>query len=103
MDEMIKKLISIDKQARVRVSKAKKERAGVVDELDKFKAELEAKNELEFKNFVESQNLKSEKELADARAEIEQRKNMAISKLNDVYAEKCDEWVDNIVRSVIEA
>ena len=100
MDETIKKLISIDKQARVQVSKAKKERAKAVDELDKRKRELEESSEEQFKSFVSLKAEQFEKELEQARKSIEKNKEQSINKLKALYNEKGDEWINKIFDAV---
>ena len=57
MDDLISALLQVDKQARQRVAKAKKQRAGALEELENAKKEIRAKNEESFDRFVGEQTL----------------------------------------------
>ena len=101
VDELINRLIEVDKQARARVDEAKNNRAKAVEELDSRKQKLKKENEQSFKAFVENKKTELNETLATAKSEIEQKEQSVISELDRVFAEKCDEWVDSIVATVI--
>ena len=101
MDELINRLIEVDKQARARVDEAKNQRARAVEELDGIKQKLKEENEQSFKEFVENKKAECKETLAKATLEIEEKEKSVIENLDRVFSEKCDEWVDSIVARVI--
>lgn len=54
MDDLINAILQVDKQARQRVSKAKKQRAGALEALEQEKKKIRANNEEKFEQFVAS-------------------------------------------------
>lgn len=101
VDELINRLIEVDRQARERVDEAKSKRAKAVEELDSKKQQLKEENEQSFKAFVESKKAQCNEVLAKAKSEIEEKEQAVVANLDRIYAEKCDEWVDLIVARVI--
>ena len=101
MDNLINRLIDVDKQARRRVAAAKKERAGVVDSLEGTKQALLEENEAKYQAFVNEETARCDAVLAEARAKEAQMQADRLARLDAVAAENHARWVDEIVAAVI--
>lgn len=101
MEEIIKKLIEADKSARQQVAQAKAGRAAAVEEIEATKAKLSEENEYRFAQALENEKAEQKRFLAKAESQIEEKSRETIGALQNLYEEKCGEWVDMIVESVI--
>lgn len=103
MDDLIKKLIEVDKTARKSVENAAASRVAAVKELDEKKQQLREENDREF--LMESDKMKKEASLELERAEkaIAEKENAVAAGLSAVYKENCDRWVNDAVKSIIDA
>lgn len=102
MEDMIAKIVEMDKKAREMNEKAQHEK------LD-YENEVIAKRESMKNDYLERAkkriaiNRQSAQKKADASLKlIEERDSAVISRLNSVYEENCGRWVDEIVERVIE-
>lgn len=101
MEQLIGRLIEIDKQARARVSKAKKERAKALETVDERRKETEQAYQADLETLIETEEKHAENAKAAALLEIEQSKRTLIAGLDSLYQERSDEWVDTIVERVL--
>ena len=100
MDALIKQLVQVDKLARQRVSKAKKQRAGALEQLDRDKAEVRAEMETAYQQYVASQEEQQQEQQKFAAAEIEENHAQVIDKLNAAYEANRDAWVQSVFDAV---
>ncbi|MGN1194370.1 MAG: hypothetical protein ACI4SB_02705 [Acutalibacteraceae bacterium] len=101
MEELLNKLIEIDRQARTRIEQAQQARNQLLDEIDRKKKKLIEKSEAVFNQSLESEKEKQAEFLKNEKAEIEKNCTAGIEKLKALSEEKSDEWVDMIVNSII--
>ncbi|MBE6765886.1 MAG: hypothetical protein IJP10_03560 [Clostridia bacterium] len=100
MQNMIKRIVDMDKRARELTEQAKLRRAGSVEAAEKKKEEVR-------QNYINLARKRIEvierSEMRDAQEDwekIEARHAEIADRLDRTYAEKKDEWVDELVRRV---
>lgn len=103
LEELLNKLIEIDRQARERVEQAQQARNQLLDEIEKKKKKLVEKSEADFMAALEAEKEKQSGFLKTEKAKIEKNCADGIEKLRALSEEKSDEWVDMIVNSIISA
>ncbi len=100
MDEIIEKIIKIEKEAALlscSTDEAKKNMAGSIEkEIAEMESELKSRAEKKKEAIREFEAKEAEKEIA----EILKKRDASIARLEKLYAEKKDEWVRQIVDSV---
>ena len=100
MDTLIKQLVQVDKLARQRVSKAKKQRAGALEQLDRDKSEVRAELEAAYQEFVAEQEELCQEQQKLASEKVEASHARVIEALNKAYEENRDAWVNGVVEAV---
>ena len=103
MDDLIQQLLLVDKQARQRVSKAKKQRAGALEALEQEKKEIRAKNEAQYNAFVEEQTRLQQEQQNSQIAQIDAQYALVMQRLDETYRANGDAWVSEIVADVTKA
>ncbi len=101
MEQLIGRLIEIDKQARARVSKAKKERAKALETVDVRRKEMEQSYQEKLDALIEEEQKRAEEAKAAALSEIEESKRTLVEGLDALYRENADAWVDSLVEHVL--
>ncbi|MCM1545097.1 MAG: hypothetical protein NC110_07360 [Ruminococcus sp.] len=99
MEDILKKLIDIDKNARTLVKSANEESVKAIDELNSKKQKLKEENEVKFASMLEQEKAKQKVSVESAAKKIEQTKNEVIEKFNALYDEKGEQWVSRIVEN----
>ena len=99
---MIGRLIEIDKEARARVAKAKKERAKALETVDQSRKAMDDDYAQKLENLIEQEKNRAAAEKAAALSEVEEKKQTLISGLDRLYEAQSDAWVDAIVARVLE-
>ncbi len=101
MQDMLKKIIEMDEQARLVKEKAKLEKAAAEKEIIETKQKIHD-------NYIERAKDRVEKNLAVDKANAqklwegtEAKNSQMLKELDKLYQENCDKWVDEIVTSVI--
>ena len=101
MQDMLKKIIEMDEQARLVKEKAQQEKAATENEITLTKKKI-------YNDYIErakdrvKKNLEVDKANAEKNWEKAQaRHNQAMQSLNSMYEENGDKWVDEIVNRVI--
>ncbi len=101
MQDMLKKIIEMDEQARLVKEKAQQEKAATENEI------IETKKKI-YNDYIErakdrvKKNLEVDKANAEKNWEITKTQHeQAMQSLNAMYQENCDKWVDEIVSRVI--
>ncbi len=100
MDELLNKLIEVDKSARRRVTAAKKGKSAALEALEAKKEELRKVNEEKYSQQIEKENAKQTLALEKSSKEIEKNYRETVDALKKIYEEKCGEWVNDIVAEV---
>ena len=100
MDTLIKQLVQVDKLARQRVSKAKKQRAGALEQLDRDKNEVRAEIESAYQQFVAEQEELCREKQRIAEVKVEASHARVIEALNKAYEANRDAWVNGVVEAV---
>ncbi len=103
MDDLIHALLQVDKQARQRVSRAKKQRAGALEALELEKKEIRAKNEEAFEAFVAQQTERIHAARDEQIRQINAQFDKVDAALDETYREHADDWVSQIVSAVTKA
>lgn len=101
MEELLNKLIEIDRQARVRVEEAEQARSRLLDEIEKKKKKLVEKSESDFNEALKKEKEKQAEILLNEKAVIEKNLNKGIETLRLKSEENCDRWVDMIVKNIV--
>ena len=102
MEDMIAKIVEMDKKARDMTEEAQKNKLDyenqVIAKRESIKNDFQKKKKKRI-----SINQESAQKKADASLKlIEERDSAVISRLDSVYKENCDKWVDEIVSRVTE-
>lgn len=100
MDELIKKLIEVDKTARKSVENAAQSRVDAVRELDEKKQQLQRENEHEFAEKAEKMKSDAASELEKAEKTIAEKEKAVAERLTKVFEECCEQWVDEAVEGI---
>ncbi|MBE6823783.1 MAG: hypothetical protein E7513_00390 [Ruminococcaceae bacterium] len=101
MQDMLKKIIEMDEQARLVKEKAQLEKAATEKEIIETKKKIyddyieRAKERVKKNLEVDKANAQKEWELTKA------KHHSAMVQLDAMYEQNCDKWVDKIVDSVI--
>lgn len=103
MDELINAILQVDKQARQRVSKAKKQRAGALEALEQEKKKIRANNEEQYDRFVaaKTESIHAARD-AQIRA-IDAAFDKVDAALDAASRANSDRWVAQIVANVTNA
>ena len=102
MEQLIDRLIQIDKEARVRVSKAKKERVKALETVDEQRKALEREYQDKLNELIAVEQQQAEQAKTAALSEIEKSKQSLINGLDALYRTHEAEWVQQIVLRVKE-
>ena len=100
MQDMVERIVEMDKRARELTDEAKKLRVGSEDRLKTKKAELRRGDQKKANERVE---LIKKAEIKTAKVELEtilEKQNQVRQRLEDLYAENGDQWVAGIVARV---
>lgn len=100
MEEIISKLIEVDKNARRRVAETRAKRGEAVREIEETKKLLEKENAEKFESALEAERQKQEKLLNEKRAHIAQKTDALVSQFQKLYEENCESWVQSLAESV---
>lgn len=103
MEDLIKKLIKVDEDARKQVEDAEKARADVMNLLEAKRFELVKKAQEKFDNDLSEAEAKEQERIDNAFSEENLKANnqKVIDKLEKNYNENCDIWVKTIVQNVM--
>ena len=102
MEQLIQRLIEVDKEARERVAKAKKERAGALDTIEAKRNEIEAQNDFAFEKLIAEEKARSEQLKSAAKGEIEAKKQTVLKHLDDLFEQNEEAWIEKLVASVLK-
>lgn len=101
MDDLIRKLVEVDRTARKSVENAAGARVAAVRELDEKKQKLREQNESEFLAQSEKMNREALLELEETEKAIAEKEKEVASRLCAVFEENCDRWVNEAVENII--
>ena len=102
MDEVINKLIDIDKQARRRVSKAKKASIKSVAMVDEKKKEIQEKNDEIYVGRISALKIEKQQYIEQQRDIITQRSEKRLQALNELAEAEKHAWADKIFTIIVE-
>ncbi|MGN0468997.1 MAG: hypothetical protein ACI4GY_09760 [Acutalibacteraceae bacterium] len=102
MEELLGKLIEVDKNARKRVAKAKKANARVLEELESKKQELKASGEEKFSKELEKEKENQSEILKEASERIDADCRKTVSQMDNLFAAEGEKWIQKIVSAVTE-
>ena len=101
MQDIVKEIIDMDRKAREATDAINQERINSEREVAEARVEMRKKY-LEDARKTIPQDISAEKKAAEDKWGIVERKNAALSqKLDELYSQKGDEWVQTIVAKVI--
>lgn len=101
MDDLIKKLIEVDRAARKSVENAAQARVAAVRELDEKKQMLKEKNNREFLRQSEEMKKAALSEFEKTEKVIAEKEKAVVERLSAVFEENCDRWVNEAVENII--
>ena len=101
MDDLIKKLIEVDRMARKSVENAAGARVAAVRELDEKKQKLREENDREFLEQSEEMKKAALSELEETEKTIAEKEKEVVARLSAVFEENCDRWVNEAVENII--
>lgn len=101
MDDLLNRLIEVDKAARAMVKSANDANTAVLKEVEQRKKTLKAENEEKLTAKLRSEREKQDAALQKVKTTIETRTAQLIDRFDSMYAQKGDEWVEKIVNNVI--
>lgn len=101
MDELLNEILKIEKAAEQKLESVTQDcmkiRENVEKEKERIKSNIRTKAEEKLKKVETVEEEKFLKEVAS----LEQEKELAIKRLNEIYGKNRDLWVENIVFSVV--
>ena len=103
MEELLNKLIELDRQARARIEEAENARSLLLEEIEKKKKKLVEKNEADFQQALEKEKEKQAEILSREKAVIEKNLNEGIETLRLKSEENSGRWVDMIANNIVSA
>lgn len=102
MQQLIKDLLDLDKRGRDLVQEAEKRKEKLSDEIRRstqsIKNKLEQRADEHLKKTRDEYDKSAKARLVDTEAEFERR----LARMEEVYREHKDEWVDNLVKRCLE-
>lgn len=103
MEDLIKKLIQVDEDARQKVADAEKARADVVNLLLEKKQELTNQAEAKFDKDLAQAQQNEQQRIDNAFSEdnLKVSNQKIIDKLEKNYNENCEQWVQGIINNVV--
>ena len=102
MDDLIKKLIEVDRTARKSVENAAGARVAAVRELDEKKQKLREENDREFLEQSEEMKKAALSELEETEKTIAEKEKEVVARLSAVFEENSDRWVNEAVENIID-
>ena len=103
MDDMVSRIIEMDKAAREITQKVKNERLTLEKEIKELKKKIRSEYLERARKRIET-NKKNEQKLANEKIEvIKAEKTRIMQRLQKQYDESCDDLTNSIVRRVLEA
>lgn len=100
MDNLVRELVQVDKQARKRVSKAKKQRAVALEQLERDKAAVREENEAALSSYLEQLKTEQARTREEALRRLEADNDRVIQSLDAMYESERETWVRTIVDTV---
>ena len=100
MDNLIRELVQVDKQARQRVSKAKKQRAVALEQLERDKAAVVEENNAALSSYLDQQKVAQSQAREEALQQLQADNDRVIARLDEMYEQNRADWVRTIVESV---
>ena len=101
MTDLLKEIIAVDKTARARLAAAEEDRAEAYATLSAKKEALSEEEKRQARKQAEEISLQNKKE-GEMRLEALREKNKAvIEKMEQLYAEKKEEWISDITAAVL--
>ncbi len=101
MQDMVKRIVEMDKHARELTDEAKRLKVGSEDRIIAKKEELRHSYEEKVNARLELIRQAEAKTAEDELKDILKKQKAIEENLNDMYAQNCDAWVDAIVARVI--
>ena len=102
MENMIKKIVDADNEARAMEENIKKEKGELRQKIDSEAQAIYDKYMSEALETIKRNDAAEEKNAAQQWEEVKGKQKSAHIKLQSDYKNNCDKWVDEIVKRVIE-
>lgn len=101
MENMINKIIDMDKMARQMEADAQENKNHFQEEIDRRKKELYDQYDASLKEIMEMTDMEQEKMLLDGKQELEQQAGQVLARMEEAYSQKETAWADHIYQAVI--
>lgn len=102
MEDIIKKLLEVDKNARMKVADAKAKKADVMSEIEAKRAEMKKSSEQEFATRSQQirQQAYEEFEKEYSQQKVDEKRKKATDELQELYNKNRDRWVREIFERI---
>ncbi len=101
MEDMISKIVDMDKKARDMTDEAQQSKVDYEKEIIRTKEKIKNDYLSRAKERVKINSQTAQKKADDELAVIEKKNAAIIETLDKTYSENCDKWVDEIVSRVV--
>ena len=102
MQDMLKKIISVDKKAKETVEEAKREKENVEKKLCKAKEAIEEEYASRAKKRIEEIREEKQAEYENGEKKIIEAFEAAKKEIEDKFSQKAEEWIAQIVKNATE-
>lgn len=102
MEDMIKKIVEADAEARANDEKNQQEKAELNEKIEAQAKQIYDSYMAKAEQTVRKNNAYEEKNAASQWAEIEKKSNSVLIKLRSDFEANCDVWSDEIVKRTIQ-
>lgn len=102
MEDLLNKLIEVDRNARAQIAQAKEASAKAIEEFDRKKQKLKEENESKFTALLEQERKKQQAALEEVEKSIEETRSRLLERLDELYQANADRWVGEIVKNATQ-
>ena len=102
MEELIKKIIQVDKEARKKTDQSKQQLADSKIAIEQRKKELEEQYNNSVNEIIELTTQEEEERVTALKAEIDEKFNNANAALEKTFLDNKQAWVDELVKRAIK-
>lgn len=101
MENMLKEILNMDKQAREKVKELEQYRLDAITSLNDKKEKIVEEENQKALNYAKNQSDKSKKTGEKYLAQVRERNKKLIHSMNELYNNNSDKWAEDIFNEVI--
>ncbi|MEF9961789.1 MAG: hypothetical protein RSF69_03595 [Erysipelotrichaceae bacterium] len=103
MENLIRSVIEADKEARMRVEKARNEKYNIQSLINEKRKDVEKQYQEEFKHKVDENRKALEANLLAAEKQQQESYDQHVLTLKQTYDQHKEEWITSIIKNCLEA